>query len=105
LGDNLIDICFYLDIFISFRTTYQNPYTGDEIYDGWQIAKNYFFGRFVIDFFSTIQFDGIVGILFPQLLAGDTSSEKYQIISCLKLFRVLRLGRLINYLNSSDDFK
>lgn len=57
LSDLLIDICFYLDIIISFRTTYQNPYTGDEIYDGWLIAKNYFFGRFVIDFFSTIQFD------------------------------------------------
>jgi len=75
------------------------------IYDGWLIAKNYFFGRFWIDFFSTIQFDMIIKIVLPGLLEGDSSAEKYQIISCLKLFRVLRLGRLINYLNSSDDFK
>ena len=29
----------------------------------------------------------------------------YNLIACLKLIRVLRLGRLINYLNESDDFK
>ena len=31
--------------------------------------------------------------------------DSYDLISCLKLVRVLRLGKLINYLNESDDFK
>lgn len=91
------------DILISFRTTFQNPYTGDEETNGWVIFNNYFFGRFWIDLFSTLPFEAIVQ-WFPSLVANGQSSE-YSVISCLKLFRILRLGRLINYLNSSDDFK
>ena len=31
--------------------------------------------------------------------------DGFDFISCLKLVRVLRLGKLISYLNESDDFK
>ena len=98
----MIDYCFGLDILISFRTTFQNPFTGDEVYDGKLIAHNYFFGRFWIDLLSTLPFESMVSIL-PSI--GSDEAENYKIVSCLKLFRILRLGRLINYLNSSDDFK
>jgi hypothetical protein len=101
--DDFIDLSFMLDIIISFRTTFQNPYTGDEETNGWVIFKNYFFGRFWIDFISTLPFDTIV-TWFPGLFGNGLTNE-YSVISCLKLFRILRLGRLINYLNSSDDFK
>ena len=41
--------------------------------------------------------------LFPNI--NNKSAEKLVAVSCLKLFRILRLNRLITYLNSSDDFK
>ena len=100
--DNVIDLCFTMDIIISLRTTFQNPYTGDEVYDGCDIAQNYFFGRFWIDLLSTLPFEKLVTI-HPTI--DSTQAENYKIVSCLKLFRILRLGRLINYLNTSDDFK
>jgi hypothetical protein len=101
LFDRLIDFAFGIDIMISFRTTFQNPYTGDEVYEPALIAKNYILGRFWIDLFSTIPFEVLV-----HLLPGDISaSENYKIVSCLKLIRILRLGKLINYLNTSDDYK
>ena len=53
-------MCFALDIIISFRTTYVNPYTGDEVFDSFRIAKNYLFGRFLIDFLSTIPFEKVL---------------------------------------------
>jgi hypothetical protein len=89
LFDNLIDICFAIDIIISFRTTYVNQYTGDEEINGVNIFKNYLFGRFSIDLLATLPFDKII------------KSEKLniKIIACLKLIRILRLGRLIKYLN------
>jgi len=31
--------------------------------------------------------------------------RNFKIVSCIKLLRIMRLGRLINYLNSTDDFK
>ena len=56
--NRIIDIFFGLDILISFRTTYDDS-DGNEITDGCMIAKNYFFGRFLIDLMSTIPFDEI----------------------------------------------
>ena len=99
--DKCIDIMFGVDIVISFRTTYQDPYTGDEIYDSKKISKNYIMGRFWVDLFSTIPFE-----LFIHVLPGNISaSENFKIVSCLKLVRILRLGKLINFLNTSDDYK
>jgi len=93
--DNVIDLCFAIDIIISFRTTYVNEFTGDEETNGGVIFKNYLFGRFTIDLLATLPFDKII------------KSEKLNIkmIACLKLIRILRLGRLIKYLNSSEDLK
>ena len=95
LLDNVIDLCFAIDIIISFRTTYVNEFTGDEEINGAVIFKNYLFGRFTIDLLATLPFDKII------------KSEKLNIkmIACLKLIRILRLGRLIKYLNSSEDLK
>jgi hypothetical protein len=101
--DLIIDFLFLIDILISFRTTYIHPISGDEIIESKLIAKNYIAGRFWIDFFSTIPFEKFI-IYFKKGIAKQ-EAEKYVIISCLKLIRVLRLSRLINYMNSSDDFK
>ena len=35
----------------------------------------------------------------------DETTKKFVMLSCLKLIRILRLSRLIDYLNQSDDFK
>jgi len=42
--NNIIDISFVIDMIFSFRTTYQDQWTGDEVYDPKEIAKNYFYG-------------------------------------------------------------
>eukprot|EP00347_Sterkiella_histriomuscorum_P001244 403372776 len=54
-----IDFCFFLDIMLTFRTTYYDPVSGDEIYDKKSIARKYLLGRFIIDFLSTVPFDNI----------------------------------------------
>ena len=36
-----IDACFWLDIILTFRTTFKHPRTGDEIISPKQIAQNY----------------------------------------------------------------
>ena len=36
--NNMIDLCFILDIVLTFRTTYFNPITGDEINEPKMIA-------------------------------------------------------------------
>ena len=56
--ESFIDLSFFIDIFVNFRTSFISPKTGDEIYDPKQIAKKYIFGgRFFLDLLSSIPFD------------------------------------------------
>lgn len=97
--NTLIDICFGIDIFINFRTTFYHPVTGDEISDLNIIRMVYFKGRFILDLLSTIPFDNLFHIF------SDADSGVLGLFSLLKLFRVNRLGRIIARLNVSEDAK
>ena len=64
--NNIVDICFVLDILVCFRTTILDDDSGDEIRD-WRIIGNaYLRGRFTIDFLSTIPFDSIALIFLDE---------------------------------------
>ena len=41
--ESFIDLAFFTDIVINFRTTFISSVTGEEIYDSKDIAKHYFF--------------------------------------------------------------
>lgn len=97
--NSIIDFLFGVDIFISFRTTFYHPITGDEIMDLKIIRNNYFKGRFVMDFLSTIPFDNLM------FLITGTENKVLAMLSLLKLFRVTRLSRIIARLNVSEDTK
>jgi len=99
LLNTAIDICFGIDIFIAFRTTFYHPITGDEIRDLKIIRKNYIRGRFAIDFLSTVPFDNLL------FLITQTSNKFLAMFSLLKLIRVTRLSRIIARLNVSEDTK
>ena len=94
-----IDLCFFFDIFIQFRTTFYHPITGGEIDDLLIIRHNYIRGRFFIDFMSTVPFDNIAFYIFR------ISNPILAMFALLKLFRVTRLGRIIARLNVSEDTK
>lgn len=96
LINHLIDLLFLIDLIITFRTTQINIMTGEIITDPKQIAKNYVAGRFWIDLISTIPFEELV-IIFIKM--EDKDLKKFVLLSCLKLIRVLRLSRLIDFLN------
>lgn len=95
----IIDVCFAIDIFVVFRTTYVDPYDGKEVLDGKQIAKNYLAGRFWIDLLATIPFDTIGMLIFKD------SAEGLQLFGILKLIRILRLSKIIAYMELKEDYK
>lgn len=60
--ESFIDLSFFIDIAINFRTTFISNKTGEEIYNPKLIAKRYVLGgRFLIDFLSSIPFDKLAG--------------------------------------------
>jgi hypothetical protein len=58
----IIDFFFFLDILVNFRTTFIDQKTGDEVFNGKKIARNYIKSRFWIDFLATIPFDKVFGV-------------------------------------------
>jgi hypothetical protein len=97
--NSIIDVIFLLDIFVNFRTTFINQRTGDEVFNLNKIAKKYLSTRFAIDALATVPFDTIGGIFMGDNVVG------LQLFGVLKLVRVLRLGRIITYMNVKDDLK
>lgn len=101
LINSLIDIIFMFDVAIWFRTTFVNSKTGEEEYDTKKIAKNYFYGRFWIDILASLPLD-LMGTIISED-GGNTTFLK--LFGLLKLIRVLRLSRIIMYLNFKEDVK
>ena len=91
---------FFFDIIINFRTTYIHQRTGKEVTNLWQIAGNYLYIRFWVDFLATIPFDTVGTLAFQS-----SSGSLLQLFSLLKLVRVLRLGRIISIMKVRDDIK
>ena len=96
----IIDITFLSDIVVNFRTAYLHEKTGDEISDPKKIAKKYIKTRFWIDLAASIPLDFMALLFF-----SSSNSNELQLISLLKLVRVLRLNRIITYMNTRDDIK
>lgn len=97
--DAFIDLMFFLDILINFRTSYVNQYTGEEHLFLNDIACNYLKGRFWIDLLATIPFD-----ILGRLVLGNSTST-LEIFGILKLVRIARLSKIIAYLNVKEDIK
>jgi len=55
-----IDFCYFIDMILSFRTSYINPMTGSEIVSKREVTINYLTGRFWVDLISTVPFDMLV---------------------------------------------
>jgi hypothetical protein len=92
--NTISDIIFVLDIIICFRTTILDDEEGLEIKDWRIIGRAYIRGRFTIDFLSTLPFD-----LIASIFIHEDEANKFQLFGLLKLIRVLRLNRIIMYLN------
>lgn len=94
----LVDIIFFLDILVAFRTTYIDIRNGQEIMELKALAYHYLFGSFWVDFLSTVPFD-----TFAELILGEAGLFKF--LGALKLIRITRLGRMITYLRSNEETK
>jgi len=99
----VIDLCFFFDIIVNFRTTFHNTSTGEEIMEKKAIAHNYVFGMFLMDLLSTIPFDQIAAWFVSKEGAGENDS--LEVISMLKTFRIFRLSKLIAFLDATEEIK
>jgi CRP-like cAMP-binding protein len=83
----LIDLCFFIDIALNFRTTYR--YQGVDVTDPAKIARHYRRGRFPIHLLANMPFDLL---LLPW--SGFTI-EGISVVLYIRLLRLLRVVRLV----------
>lgn len=98
--NTIIDLLFFIDLIVYFRTTFIHEKTGNEIIEPSAIAWTYIKGRFWVDLLATIPFDTIGG-----LIVGGHQSAFLSIFSLLKLVRVLRLNRIISIMKVANEIK
>ena len=81
--DALVDFLFGVDIFIMFRTTFLDTYTGEEIIDGKRIAINYLKGRFWFDFLATLPFD-LIQFPYQKFIFYANFGQKKEYLTVFK---------------------
>lgn len=93
----VIDVCFGIDIFVTFNTSYSDTDSMKEIYDRKKVAVNYLKGWFIIDLLSIVPFDKIIN------LQNATAIAKFARIGRLyKIIRMTRLAKLLKLLKSKN---
>ena len=93
----LADICFVIDIIVSFRTT--RTIFGQECVDPNKIAIEYLKTQFTLDFLSAFPFEVFT------FFGGMVSKQRLKLISFLKLVRLLRINRIIVFLRINKELK
>lgn len=99
--NSLIDIIFMLDVLVNFRTSFVIENTGIEVTNPKDIAIRYMKGRFWLDVLASLPLDSLT----YAISKSKANSFMFQILGLLKLVRVLRLSKLITYLNLKSDVK
>ena len=89
----IIDICFFLDIIVIFRTAIFGS-DCEVVIDPKIIAINYLNGNFWIDFLSTVPLDTMAGMFM-----NEEEAKRFKLFGILKLIRVVRLNRIIRGMN------
>jgi CRP-like cAMP-binding protein len=99
--DQIVDIFFGIDILLSMRTCYF-----DELEDAYvilprKIYRHYFFTWFLIDFFSVMPFDLLLGGSGDSAALG--SLKLLKVIRLVRLLKLFRLMKLRKYLTRIED--
>lgn len=92
--DSFVDLVFFIDIFLSFRTTYIDTNTGEEIKDPKLVAKNYIYSWFLMDLLATIPFN-----------KWAPNNVLLTVVGMLKVQRVFGISMVIKNLNIKSTSK
>lgn len=105
--ERVIDVLFFFDIIMNFRTTFINPKTNIEISDNKRVFITYFQSlRFPVDVLASVPFDLFFNSDRTISVAEHSGTTVHiQLIGLLKLIRLLRLGRIVTYMKVNASLK
>ena len=91
----IIDVLFFIDMILTFCTTYTHELTNVEVFDHKKIALKYLKSWFIIDLLSCLPFDIMIeGKSSFNILARITrTSRLYKMIRLLRLLKILQIAK------------
>ena len=97
--DLVIDLIFWADVLISFRTSFVD-YSGEEVLDGGAIAKHYLVGYFALDLISCltgfpVNYEEVAAHLSGVDDDGAAWDAAFELAKIGKTSKLLRTARLI----------
>jgi len=95
-----VDVCFISDIFINFRTAFEDGAVVNTI--PLKITSNYLRTWFTLDFISTVPFDKIFQAI-PQMAGNGAVFAILRLAKVLRLARLLKLMRLSKFITILED--
>ena len=95
--DIFVDVLFWLDILVNFRTAYIDN-KRHTIFDQKKVALHYGKGWFILDFIGTFPFE-IVAKSIISSSSGDLANKDIMYLRLLKLPRIIRAARLVKKLD------
>ncbi|GBG00035.1 voltage-gated ion channel [Raphidocelis subcapitata] len=98
--EGVIDVFFYIDLFLNFFVAFEDPVTGEVIADQKRIAARYLKGWFTIDLLATFPVDYIVRAVEGTWLCSLRGNCLWAAtanggVSAIRLLRVVRVFRII----------
>ena len=100
--DIFVDICFVIDVFVSWRTTYYDR-EGALVLDKKLVRRKYICTWFGPDVFASFPYEYLVQLC--TIGKGMNVPPALRLPSLAKLLRILRLGKKIDRLSSSKMFR
>ena len=91
----IIDVLFFIDMILTFCTTYTHELTNVEVFDHKKIALKYLKSWFIIDLLSCLPFDLMVPgqANFNILTRIIRTSRMYKLHRLLRLLKVLNIAK------------
>lgn len=84
--DACVDLCFLVDIIITFRTTFLDKNQSFEVKDPHIIGLRYLKGSFTLDLISSVP--------FTSFITSEDGGIETSLLEALGLLKLLRLQRL-----------
>lgn len=94
IGFYCLDFLFFIDICLSFFTSYTDSFSKREVLSHKKIFKNYLKTWFFIDIMSVIPFDAMIKVedeSSQSFIRVTRLGKVYKIVRLLRLFKLLKL--------------
>lgn len=99
LVDSVITLMYVLDVLVTFRLTYIDSRTGDEISDSRKVIRHYFLsGAFVVDVIAAIPIEMLD-------YANNGRNMSLMLLKLIKTVRLLGLSKVLMFWKTSESTK